>query len=64
MNVTLLKVVVTSVPACMLFSGSVGLFIREKSVSSVLQLLGAGCYMLRRRRALASACGHMMKEGT
>ena len=33
-------------PACMLFSGSVVLLYRGKTVSSFLQLLGAGCLMV------------------
>ena len=46
MNVTLLKALVALVPACMLFSGSAVLFLREKAVYSFLQLLGAGCLMV------------------
>ena len=46
MNVTLLKALVALLPACMLFSGSVVLFFRGKTVCSVLQLLGAGCLVL------------------
>ena len=46
MNVTLLKTLVALVPACMLFSGSAVLFLREKAVYSFLQLLGAGCLMV------------------
>jgi len=46
MNVTLLKAVVALVPVSMLFSGSVVLFSQAKSVSSVLQLLGAGCLLV------------------
>lgn len=42
MNVTLLKSLVALVPACILFSGSVVLFFRGKSMPSFLQLLGAG----------------------
>ena len=42
MNVTLLKALVAFVPAGMLFSGSIVLFFREKTVCSLLQLLGAG----------------------
>src|SRR3981081_72817 len=34
------------VPACILFSGSVILFSRGKTVCSFLQLLGAGCLMM------------------
>jgi hypothetical protein len=46
MNVTLLKALVALVPACMLFSSSVVLFFRGKTVSSFLQLLGAGCLVV------------------
>ena len=46
MNVTLLKALVALVPACMLFSGSMVLSLRGKTVSSFLQLLGAGCLVL------------------
>src|SRR6266436_8223776 len=46
MNVTLLKALVALLPACMLFSGSVVLFFRRKTVCSFLQLLGAGCLVL------------------
>ena len=34
------------IPACVLFSGSVILFFRGKTVSSFLQLLGAGCLVV------------------
>ena len=34
------------IPTCMLFSGSVVLFSREKTLSTFLQLLGAGCLMV------------------
>ena len=34
------------IPACILFSGSVILFSRGKTVCSSLQLLGAGCLMM------------------
>jgi len=43
MNVRLLIALIALVPACMLFSGSVVLFTRRKTVCSLLQLLGAGC---------------------
>jgi hypothetical protein len=46
MNVTLLKALVALVPACMLFSGSVVLFSRGKTVCSLLQLFGGRCLML------------------
>jgi len=43
MAVTLLKALGAFVPASMLLSGSIVLFLRGKTVSSFLQLLGAGC---------------------
>jgi Ca2+/Na+ antiporter len=46
MNPTLLKALVTLVPASMLVSGSSILFFRGRTVSSVIQLLGAGCLMV------------------
>lgn len=46
MNLTFLKALVALVPACMLFSGSVVLFLGGKTVSSFLQLLGAGCLVV------------------
>ncbi len=46
MNVTLLKRAIALVPAGMLFSGSVVLFSRGKTLCSFLQLLGAGCLVL------------------
>jgi succinate dehydrogenase/fumarate reductase cytochrome b subunit len=46
MNVTLLKALVAFVPVGVLFSGSVVLFSRGKSVGSFLQLLGAACLMV------------------
>ncbi len=46
MNVTSLKALVALAPACMLFLGSVLLFFRRKTVSSALQLLGAGCLII------------------
>jgi hypothetical protein len=45
-QVTLIRALVASVPACMLFSGSIVLFFRGKTVCSFLQLLGAGCLVL------------------
>src|SRR5947209_11471324 len=46
MNITLLKVLVALVPACMLFSGSLFFFCREKAVCSFLQLIGTGCLVV------------------
>jgi hypothetical protein len=33
-------------PTCLLFSGAVVLFVRGKTMSSLLQLIGAGCLMV------------------
>jgi len=46
MAVTLIRALVGLVPACMLLSGSVVLLVRGRSVSSFLQLLGAGCLVV------------------
>jgi hypothetical protein len=46
MNVILVKGLVALVPSCMLLFGSGVLFVRGKTVSSFLQLLGAGCLVL------------------
>lgn len=46
MNAILSKALVALVPACVLFSGSVALFSRERNLSSFLQLLGAGCLVV------------------
>ncbi|HEV2491533.1 MAG TPA: hypothetical protein VG204_00515 [Terriglobia bacterium] len=46
MNVTLLKALVAMLPASMLFYGSLVLILRGRTVSSFLQLLGAGCLVL------------------
>src|SRR4051794_159021 len=46
MNVTLLKALVALVPVCVLFSWSVILFFRGKTLCSFLQLLGAGCLVV------------------
>ena len=45
-QVTLIRTLVALVPACMLFSGSLVLFFRGKTVCSFLQLLGAGCLVV------------------
>ncbi len=42
----LIRALVALAPACMLFSGSVVLFFKGKTVCSFLQLLGAGCLMV------------------
>ena len=46
MNTALLKGLVALVPACMLFSGSVVLFFRGKTIWSFLQVVGAGCLVV------------------
>ena len=46
MSVTLLRALVALVPACMLFSGSVVLFLRGKTAWCLLQLLGSGCLVM------------------
>ena len=46
MNITLLKALVALVPTSVLLSASVVLFLRGKTVSSLLQLLGAGCLVM------------------
>jgi hypothetical protein len=46
MKITLLKTLVALVPALVLFSGSIVLVSRGKTVSSFLQLLGAGCLVM------------------
>jgi hypothetical protein len=46
MSVTLLKALVALVPASMLFSGSIGLFLKGKTLWSLLRLLGAGCLVV------------------
>lgn len=43
---TLLRAVVTLVPTGMLLSGSLALFARGRTMSSFLQLVGAGCLVL------------------
>ena len=46
MNVTLLKSLVALVPTLMLFSGSVFLYSRAKTLPSLAQVFGAGCLLL------------------
>src|SRR5437899_6117896 len=46
MNATLSKALIMLVPAGILFVGSVLLFLRERTLGSFLQLLGAGCLMM------------------
>jgi hypothetical protein len=45
-QVTLMRAVVASVPAGMLFAGALALFFRGRALSSLLQLLGAGCLVV------------------
>ncbi len=45
MNIELIKTIAALVLACMLFAGSIVLYFRNKTPSTVLQLLGAGCLM-------------------
>lgn len=42
MNITLFKAMAALVPVCMLLFGAIALFVRGKSVSAFLQLLGSG----------------------
>jgi hypothetical protein len=46
MSAALFKTLVALVPTLMLFSGSVFLYLREKTIPSLMQLLGAGCLAL------------------
>ena len=46
MNATLAKALVALLPAGILFIGSVLLFLRERTLGSCLQLLGAGCLVM------------------
>jgi hypothetical protein len=46
MNFTLLKAMVALVPTGMVFSGSIVLFFRERSLGAFLQLIGAGCLVM------------------
>jgi succinate dehydrogenase/fumarate reductase cytochrome b subunit len=45
-HVTLVRSLVASVPAGMLFAGSLALSLKGKAPSSLLQLLGAGCLVV------------------
>jgi len=45
-QVTLMRALVASVPVGMLFAGALALFLRGKALSSLLQLLGAGCLVV------------------
>src|SRR5260370_30111076 len=46
MNDTLFKALVALVPTCILFSGSIDLFVRGRTVCTLLHLLGAGCLVV------------------
>jgi hypothetical protein len=46
MNAMLLKALVALLPASLLISGSLALFLRGKTVYTFLQLIGAGCLIL------------------
>jgi len=46
MNVTLIKALIAFLPAGTLLSGSAVLFFRRKSLSSLLQLVGAACLVV------------------
>jgi hypothetical protein len=46
MNPTFLKALVALVPICVLFSGSIVWFAQGRSLSSFLQLIGAGCLVV------------------
>lgn len=46
MNLMLLKALVAALVVCLLFSRSAAAFFRERSTGSLLQLLGAGCFIL------------------
>jgi hypothetical protein len=46
MNVILIKGLIALVPVCVLFSGSLVLFLRRKTVSSFLQIVGTGCLVV------------------
>jgi hypothetical protein len=46
MNSTLSKTLIALIPAGILFIGSVLLLVREKTLGSFLQFLGAGCLVM------------------
>jgi hypothetical protein len=46
MNIPLLKALVALLPTSVLLSASVVLFLKGKTMSSLLQLLGAGCLVM------------------
>lgn len=46
MNATLAKSLIAFLPVCILLFGSAVLFLRGKTVGSLLQLIGAGCLLV------------------
>jgi hypothetical protein len=46
MNATLVKALAALVPTCLLFAGSVVLFVRRRTITSFLQLLGSACLVV------------------
>ena len=46
MNVSLLKALVALAPILMLFFGAVLLYMKTKTTSSLMQVIGAGCLMV------------------
>ena len=46
MTITLFKMLVATVPVCILLFVTVVLFFRRKTLGSLLQLLGAGCLII------------------
>jgi hypothetical protein len=46
MNPTLIKTLIALTPTCVVFLGSVILFSRARTLSTFLQVLGAGCLVL------------------
>src|SRR5438132_4209515 len=45
-QVTLMRALVASVPVGLILAGALALFLRGKALSSLLQLLGAGCLVV------------------
>ena len=46
MNATLLRALAALVPMCMLFAGSIVLFVGGKTLCSLLQVVGTGCLVV------------------
>jgi hypothetical protein len=57
MSVTLLKALLALAPMSMLFGGSAILFFKQKTVWSLMQLLGAGCLMVVTLTHVSEALG-------